>query len=64
MRGAAAYGRRDPEIETLVTVRLTIVSVMTLPWTVRSPVIRVLPVTSSLADGVEVPIPTFPLASE
>ena len=57
--GAAASGRRDPDTVTLATVRLTIVSVMTLPWTVMSPVISADHDTLSFADGVDVPIPTL-----
>jgi hypothetical protein len=58
--GAATSGRIDPDILTLATVRLTRVSVMTLPCTVRSQVMRVAPETVSLCEGVEVPIPTLP----
>jgi hypothetical protein len=56
-----AKGKRLPEIVRFCTVRFTSVSVMTLPCTVRSPVIRVAPDTVSFAVGLFVPIPTLPV---
>jgi hypothetical protein len=56
-----ASGNRLPEIVRFWTVRLTRVSVMTLPCTVRSQVMRVAQETVSLCEGEEVPIPTLPL---
>ncbi len=57
--GDATSGSRDQEIETLFTVRLTMVSVISFHWTVRSPTILPEPLTSSLKEGVAVPIPIF-----
>lgn len=49
----------EPEIEILVTVRFTSLSVITLPCTVRFPVTSAAPETVSGADGLVVPIPRF-----
>ena len=51
-------GKSDPDIVTLFTVRLTIVSVMIFPFTVRSPDMSVVPDTVSVdvADAVPIPI--------
>jgi len=63
MRGAAVSGSIDPDIDTLATVLLTSLSVMTFHCTVRSHVTSVSPATLSLyAHGLDVPIPTFPPA--
>jgi hypothetical protein len=56
-------GNRLPEIVRFWTVRLTRVSVMTLPCTVRSQVMRVAQETVRRDDGEEVPIPTLPVES-
>ena len=54
-------GRRDHEIEILFTVRFTIVSVMSFPWTVISPVMRADPERWRLVVGApERPIPRNP----
>lgn len=61
MRGAAASGKRDHDIDTLFTVRFTIVSVMIFPFTVRSPEMRAEPESSRFAVvGFVTPIPSLP----
>ena len=60
MRGAAVSGRIDPDIDTLATVLLTSLSVMTLHDTVIFHPTYVSHATLSLnAHGVEVQIPRF-----
>jgi hypothetical protein len=59
-RGAHVSGKSDHETEILEIVRLTIRSVITRPWTVRSPLTRADPESSRFAVvGLDTQIPTL-----